>query len=68
MVVGLCTKIDNGVFKHIQEDLTDMFLWEESETLALEVNEKLGVGVDNVLLTANYKNYDEISTAKNIMG
>ena len=68
MVTGLCTKIDTGVFKHIQKDFTDMFLWEESETLALEVAAKLDIGIDDVLLTVNYEKYDEISTAKNIMG
>ena len=60
--------MDTDEFKHIEKDITEMFLWEESETLAKSVANKLDIGVDDVLFTVNYQRNDEVSTAQNILG
>ena len=66
--MGLCTKIDNDRFPHIQKDLTEMFYWAETEQLAESARAYLGIGIDDILITVNYEPYDEISRTKNIMG
>ena len=60
--------MDTNEFKNIKKDFTEMFLWEESERLATSVANKLDIGVDDVLFTVNYQTFDEVSTAKNILG
>ena len=60
--------MDEDELKHIKKDITEMFLWEESETLAKSVASKLDIGVDDVLFTVNCQRYDEVNTANSILG